>query len=164
MPIPPDRPDPDLPDPDRPDPDRPDIVARMGLSLEAPVLTGGVVRLEPLTHRHIEVGFTWLAAAAQGTGINAEAKLLLFTHAFEVWNVARVDLKTDARNNRSRAAIASVGARFEGVLRNRSRSWAPGEDGLLRDSAMFSIVSDEWPEVKLALESRVAAKAARRSA
>ncbi|BAJ26715.1 putative acetyltransferase [Kitasatospora setae KM-6054] len=73
----------------------------------------------------VEVGFSWLAASAQGTGINAESKLLLFRHAFEQWNVRRVDLKTDARNERSRAAIASVGARFEGVLRNWSRSWAP---------------------------------------
>lgn len=74
----------------------------------------------------VEVGFTWLAGSAQGTGINAEAKLLLFRHAFAQWRVSRVDLKTDARNTRSRAAIASVGARFEGVLRNWSRSWAPG--------------------------------------
>lgn len=74
----------------------------------------------------VEVGFTWLGASAQGTGVNAEAKLLLFRHAFEVWGVSRVDLKTDARNSRSRAAIQSVGARFEGVLRNWSRSWAPG--------------------------------------
>ncbi|NUO98800.1 MAG: GNAT family N-acetyltransferase, partial [Nonomuraea sp.] len=93
----------------------------------------------------IEVGFTWLAASAQGSGVNTEAKLLLFRHAFEVWEVARVDLKTDARNRRSRAAIESVGARFEGVLRNWSRSWAPGEDGLLRDSAIYSITPEEWP-------------------
>jgi N-acetyltransferase len=103
----------------------------------------------------VEVGFTWLGASAQGTGINAEAKLLLFTHAFENWRVARVDLKTDARNERSRAAIAATGARFEGVLRNWSRSWAPGEEGLLRDSAIFSITSAEWPECKKGLEVRV---------
>ncbi|MFI6833558.1 GNAT family N-acetyltransferase [Kribbella sp. NPDC050241] len=71
--------------------------------------------------RAIEVGFTWLAGSAQGTGINTEAKYLLFRHAFEVWNVARVDLKTDARNARSRAAIESVGAHFEGVLRTGRR-------------------------------------------
>ena len=103
----------------------------------------------------VEVGFTWLAAAAQGTGINAEAKLLLFRHAFESVGVDRVDLKTDARNARSRAAIAATGAKFEGVLRNWSRSWAPGEDGL-RDSAMYSIVRPEWPETEAALEERVA--------
>ena len=103
----------------------------------------------------IEVGFTWLAASAQGTGVNAEAKLLLFTHAFEAWQVARVDLKTDARNRRSRAAIEATGARFEGVLRNWSKSWAPGEDGALRDSAMYSVIAAEWPETKARLRSRV---------
>ncbi|TMR98820.1 GNAT family N-acetyltransferase [Nonomuraea basaltis] len=101
--------------------------------------------------RAIEVGWTWLAASAQGTGINAEAKLLLFTYAFEVLGVARVDLKTDARNMRSRRAIERLGARFEGVLRSWSPSWVPGEEGKLRDSAIFSVVADEWPEVKAAL-------------
>ncbi|MFI8945169.1 GNAT family N-acetyltransferase [Streptomyces sp. NPDC053750] len=104
----------------------------------------------------IEVGFTWLARSAQGTGINAEAKLLLFRHAFEDWHVSRVDLKTDARNDRSRAAIESAGARFEGVLRNWSRSWAPGEDGRLRDSAIYSITAAEWPQCRERLERRVA--------
>ncbi|WCN07344.1 GNAT family N-acetyltransferase [Streptomyces sp. M92] len=104
----------------------------------------------------IEVGFTWLAASAQGTGTNTEAKYLLFRHAFEGWGVARVDLKTDARNTRCRAAIEGVGARLEGVLRNWSRSWAPGEDGLLRDSAIFSITSAEWPDCRTRLEQRIA--------
>jgi N-acetyltransferase len=108
--------------------------------------------------RAIEIGWTWLAASAQGTGINAEAKLLLFTYAFETLNVARVDLKTDARNARSRRAIERLGARFEGVLRNWSASWAPGEEGRLRDSAVFSVLADEWPEVKPALAARVAAR------
>jgi RimJ/RimL family protein N-acetyltransferase len=104
----------------------------------------------------IEVGFTWLGRSAQGTGVNAESKLLLFRHAFEHWRVARVDLKTDARNDRSRAAIERAGARFEGVLRNWSRSWAPGEDGRLRDSAIYSITEAEWPECRARLEERVA--------
>ncbi|WP_328890940.1 GNAT family N-acetyltransferase [Streptomyces sp. NBC_00316] len=104
----------------------------------------------------IEVGFTWLAASAQGTGLNTEAKYLLFRHAFENWGVARLDLKTDARNSRSRAAIEAVGARFEGVLRNWSRSWAPGEDGRLRDSAIFSITVAEWPNCRAGLEQRIA--------
>jgi RimJ/RimL family protein N-acetyltransferase len=102
----------------------------------------------------VEVGFTWLARSAQGTGINAEAKLLLFRHAFEEWHVSRVDLKTDARNDRSRAAIQRVGARFEGVLRNWSRSWAPGEEGRLRDSAIYSITAEEWEECRARLEKR----------
>ncbi|MFE6826027.1 GNAT family N-acetyltransferase [Streptomyces sp. NPDC057690] len=104
----------------------------------------------------VEVGFTWLAGSAQGTGVNADAKLLLFRHAFTQWRVSRVDLKTDARNTRSRAAIASVGARFEGVLRNWSRSWAPGEDDRLRDSAIFSITAEEWPGCERRLVERVA--------
>ncbi|MFF5188267.1 GNAT family N-acetyltransferase [Streptomyces sp. NPDC000345] len=104
----------------------------------------------------VEVGFTWLAASAQGTGVNPEAKLLLFRQAFETWAVSRVDLKTDARNSRSRAAIARVGARFEGVLRNWSISRAPGEEGRLRDSAMFAITAAEWPERRERLEQRVA--------
>jgi RimJ/RimL family protein N-acetyltransferase len=70
--------------------------------------------------------------------------------------VARVDLKTDARNDRCRAALEGVGARLEGVLRNWSRSWAPGEDGRLRDSAMFSIIAAEWPECRSRLEARLA--------
>ena len=104
----------------------------------------------------IEVGWTWLAASAQGTGINAEAKLLLFSYAFETLKVARVDLKTDARNERSRQAIARTGARFEGVLRAWSASWAPGEESQLRDSAMFSVIPAEWPDVKALLTERVA--------
>ncbi|WP_017242275.1 GNAT family N-acetyltransferase [Streptomyces sp. SS] len=112
----------------------------------------------------IEVGFTWLAASAQGTGINTEAKYLLFRHAFETWGVARVDLKTDSRNARSRAAIESVGATFEGVLRSSARSWAPGEDGRLRDSAVFSIITEEWPARRAALELRLAALHERRTA
>ncbi|MEU2251452.1 GNAT family protein [Streptomyces sp. NPDC019224] len=110
----------------------------------------------------IEVGFTWLAASAQGTGVNTESKYLLFRHAFEVWGVARVDLKTDARNSRSRAAIESVGARFEGVLRNWSPSWVPGEEGRLRDSAIFSITAEEWPGARARLEARIAGRAVAR--
>jgi RimJ/RimL family protein N-acetyltransferase len=104
----------------------------------------------------VEVGFSWLAGPAQGTGMNTEAKYLLFRHAFESWGVARLDLKTDARNSRSRAAIEAVGGRLEGVLRSWSRSWAPGEDGLLRDSALFSIIAAEWPDCRAMLEQRIA--------
>lgn len=107
--------------------------------------------------RAIEVGWTWLAASAQGSGINAEAKVLLFAYAFETLGVARVDLKTDARNGRSCRAIERLGARFEGVLRSWSPSWAPGEEGLLRDSAMFSVVAAEWPAVRAAAAERHAA-------
>jgi RimJ/RimL family protein N-acetyltransferase len=105
--------------------------------------------------RAIEVGWTWLAASAQGAGINAEVKRLLFTYAFETLGVVRVDLKTDARNERSRRAIERIGARFEGVLRSWSPSRAPGEAGMLRDSAMFSVVAAEWPAVNSALGARL---------
>jgi RimJ/RimL family protein N-acetyltransferase len=105
----------------------------------------------------VNVGFTWLAASAQRTGINAEAKFLLFSHAFEELGVARVDLTTDARNARSRRAIEGVGARFEGVLRQWSRSWVPGEEDQLRDSAMYSIVAHEWAATRAALAARIAA-------
>jgi RimJ/RimL family protein N-acetyltransferase len=102
-----------------------------------------------------EIGFTWLAASAQRTGTNIETKLLLLAVGFDQWGLARVDLKTDARNERSRRAIEGIGARFEGVLRNSGPSWAPGEQGKLRDSAMFSIVADEWPDVRSRLRERL---------
>jgi N-acetyltransferase len=105
--------------------------------------------------RAVEIGWTWLAHSAQGTGINDEAKLLLFTYAFETLGVARVDLKTDARNKRSRRAIERVGARFEGILRRWSPSLAPGEEGRLRDSAMFALIDDDWPTAKPELAARI---------
>jgi RimJ/RimL family protein N-acetyltransferase len=108
----------------------------------------------------VEIGWTWLAASAQRTGINAESKLLLMTHAFETLHAVRTDLKTDARNQRSREAIAGLGARFEGVLRNWGPSWAPGEEGRLRDSAIFSVTGTEWPRVKYALTRRIRFRAA----
>ena len=109
----------------------------------------------------VEVGHTWLIPAAQGAAINSAAKLLLFTHAFETLGALRLELKTDARNARSRAGIAAVGASFEGILRNWQPSAVPGEEELLRDTAMFSITAAEWPKVKAALVARVAAKLAR---
>ncbi|MEU3778446.1 GNAT family protein [Streptomyces sp. NPDC032472] len=109
----------------------------------------------------VEVGYTWLAASAQGTGVNTEAHYLLIRNAKENWGVARLDLKTDARNERSRAAMERLGARFEGVLRNWARSWAPGEDGRLRDSAIFSVTAEEWPDCRAGLERRLARALAR---
>jgi RimJ/RimL family protein N-acetyltransferase len=108
----------------------------------------------------VEIGGTWLAASAQRTGINAEAKLLLLGHAFDVWRVGRVDLKTDARNERSRQAIAGIGAVFEGVLRSWQPSHATGEQGRLRDTAIYSIVLAEWPAVRAGLEARLARSSA----
>jgi RimJ/RimL family protein N-acetyltransferase len=110
----------------------------------------------------VEIGWTWLAASAQRTGINAEAKFLLFEYAFETLGAARVDLKTDARNERSRRAIVGIGATFEGVLRQGSPSRVPGEEGLLRDSAIFSVIAAEWPDVKAALRLRLGGASAHR--
>jgi N-acetyltransferase len=99
----------------------------------------------------VEIGWTWLSRATQRTGINTEAKLLMLTHAFEVWRVHRVSLMTDARNHRSRDAIARLGASFDGVLR-ASRVAA---DGGIRDTAAYSILDAEWARVKAALLARL---------
>ena len=98
----------------------------------------------------VEIGSTWYAATAQRTGVNAEVKLLLLTHAFEAWQALRVTLKTDARNTASRRAIERLGAAFEGVR----RAHAPASDGTVRDSAYFSIVASEWPGVRRDLLAR----------
>jgi N-acetyltransferase len=99
----------------------------------------------------VEIGWTWLAAAAQRTTINTEAKLLLLTHAFETWRVHAVKLNTDARNARSRAAIERIGARFDGVL----RAHRPASDGGIRDTAAFSLLAAEWPAAKARLVERL---------
>ena len=99
----------------------------------------------------VEIGATWLAPAAQRTPINTEAKLLMLTHAFEVWRVHRVSLLTDARNMRSRNAILRLGARFDGVIRVARIA----ADSVIRDTAVFSIIEAEWPEVKAGLRRRL---------
>jgi RimJ/RimL family protein N-acetyltransferase len=91
-----------------------------------------------------EIGYTWLARSAIRTAANTEAKLLMLTHAFETWQVLRVCLHTDVRNQRSRAAIERIGGKFEGILRAHRMA----ADFIARDSARFSIVAAEWPEVK----------------
>ena len=101
----------------------------------------------------IEIGGTWLAGSSQRTRVNTEAKLLLLDYAFSTWDVARVDFKTDARNNRSRTAILRLGAVFEGVLRKSQSSMVPGEASLFRDTAYFSILDIEWPLVQSTLRS-----------
>jgi len=99
----------------------------------------------------VEIGATWLAAAAQRTPINTEAKVLMLTHAFDHWRVHRVSLMTDARNQRSRDAIGRLGARFDGIL----RAARPASDGVIRDTAAFSILEAEWPAVRANLEARL---------
>ena len=104
----------------------------------------------------VEVGGTWLRADAQRTPINTEAKLMLLTHAFDVWGVQRVAICTDARNERSRVAIERLGATFEGILRRHRPSAARADGDTLRDSALFSIIAPDWPAVRAGLESRLA--------
>jgi RimJ/RimL family protein N-acetyltransferase len=96
----------------------------------------------------IEIGGTWLSKLAQRTSVNTEAKLLLMTHAFDTWGVQRVAICTDERNEQSRRAIERIGGVFEGVLRSDRPSWVPSEKGLLRNTAVYSVVSAEWPRVK----------------
>jgi len=91
-----------------------------------------------------EIGYTWLARSAIRTAANTEAKLLMLTHAFETWQVFRVCLHTDARNERSRAAIERIGAKLEGILRAHRMA----ADFIPRDSARFSIIAAEWPAAK----------------
>ena len=108
------------------------------------------LRHEP-AHRTVEIGNTWLVPAAWGTGANIEAKLLLMQHAFEDEGLLRVEFKTDARNERSRAALATLPAEFEGVFRKHMLV----RGGERRDSAWYAVIDDDWPEVKAALERRL---------
>jgi RimJ/RimL family protein N-acetyltransferase len=103
----------------------------------------------------VEIGHTWYAERVQRTALNTEAKLLLCVHAFEHWRVCRVTWKTDARNARSRAAIARLGAQLDGVL----RAFGPAADGGLRDAAFYSMLAAEWPACKARLIERLAAPA-----
>ena len=103
-------------------------------------------------HRRLEIGWTWIATALQRTGANREAKLLQLRHAFEVLGANRVEFKAHARNERSRAALLGIGATFEGVFRHHSIM----PDGSIRDSAYYSIIAPEWPEVRARLDASLA--------
>jgi RimJ/RimL family protein N-acetyltransferase len=113
------------------------------------------IRLE---HLRVEIGWTWLSRTVWGSGVNVETKLLLLTHAFEVVGCRRVEFKTDARNERSRGALEALGAQFEGIFRKHMVI----QHGAARDSAYYSVIDDEWPQVKARLEHRLAALAAKR--
>jgi RimJ/RimL family protein N-acetyltransferase len=102
--------------------------------------------------RVVEIGWTWLNPSAWRSGANVEAKLLMMRHAFETLDCLRVEFKTDARNERSCAALAAIPAKFEGTLRNHKITPSVG----VRDSAYFSVIDSEWPEVKANLERRLA--------
>jgi N-acetyltransferase len=106
-------------------------------------------------NRRVEIGSTWIAPAWQRTAVNTEAKYLMLGQAFEVWKCFRVELKTDALNQKSRNAILRIGAKEEGTLRRHVLTWT----GRVRDSVYFSILDSEWPEVKVGLESMLARKA-----
>jgi RimJ/RimL family protein N-acetyltransferase len=103
-------------------------------------------------HGSVEIGWTWLHPSAWGTGANVEAKLLQLEHAFDVWGCRRVELKTDARNERSRGALEALGATFEGIHRKHMLV----RDAENRDSAWYSVVDDDWPSVRALLEARLA--------
>jgi RimJ/RimL family protein N-acetyltransferase len=105
--------------------------------------------------RAAAIGYTWLSQSAQRTAVNTESKLLLLTHAFEHWRCNRVELITDVLNQQSRAAILRLGAKEEGVLRKHLIL----PSGRIRDSVIFSILDDEWPEVKTRLQAKLEAVA-----
>lgn len=116
---------------------------------------GSTSYLAPRPHdRSVEIGGTWLAPAAWGGGANVEAKLLMLAHAFDVLGCVRVELKTDARNERSRHAMEALPAQFEGI--HRQHMVLP--DGTLRDSAWYSVIDREWADVRANLERRLAAR------
>jgi N-acetyltransferase len=99
----------------------------------------------------LEIGYTWTARSAQRTGVNAESKLLLLAHAFEVLGCLAVEFRTHWHNQQSRAAIARLGAKQDGVLRNHRRM----RDGSLRDTVVFSVTDTEWPAVRSGLRHRL---------
>ena len=120
---------------------------------ERPIGSSSYLALRP-EHRGLEIGWTWMARETWGTGANVEAKLLLMEHAFERLGCMRVEFKTEARNERARAALAALPARFEGVFRKHMLV----RDGEVRDSAYYSVTDDEWPDVRAALTARLAAR------
>ena len=108
-------------------------------------------------HKGLEIGWTWLAPSYWGAGANVEAKLLMLGHAFDQLGCMRVEFKTDARNERSRAALAALPAEFEGVL--RKHMLMPGVG--VRDSAYYSVIDADWPAVRANLQRRLARVRAR---
>jgi N-acetyltransferase len=123
------------------------IVAR---ATGAPVGSTRYLTLRP-EHRGLEIGWSWVAREAWGTGVNVEAKYLLLRHAFETLDCLRVEFKTDALNERSRAALEALPALFEGVFRKHMVV----RGGELRDSAYYAVTDDDWPKVKATLERRL---------
>jgi RimJ/RimL family protein N-acetyltransferase len=115
------------------------------------VLVGSSRYLYPRPfNRVVEIGWTWFNPSVWKTGVNVETKLLMLTRAFETLGCVRVELKTDARNERSRGAMARLPAQFEGIMRKHQITPDVGQ----RDSAYFSVIDEEWPTVRAALEAR----------
>lgn len=104
-----------------------------------------------LAHKGLEIGFTWYTPSVRGTRVNPECKFLLMRHAFESMGMERVQLKCDARNEHSRRALLKLGATFEGIWRQNMVL----PDGTMRDTAMFSVIKAEWPNVREALLARI---------
>jgi RimJ/RimL family protein N-acetyltransferase len=127
-------------------------MARNGREAEHRIV--GSTRFANIDHenRRAEIGWTWITPEFWRTVVNTEAKYLMLRHAFETWKCIRVELKTSAKNERSRAAIARIGGKEEGILRHHMIN----ADGSYRDSVYFGILDDEWPEVKRRLEERLA--------
>ena len=137
-----------------------DALGRAAAGLDLPLVThreGEVVgstrflALRP-EHGSVEIGWTWLHPSAWGGGVNVEAKLLMLGHAFEAWGCRRVELKTDALNDRSRGAMEAMGATFEGIHRKHMLV----RQGENRDSAWYSVLDEEWPQVREGLVARLA--------
>ncbi|MES1243287.1 MAG: GNAT family protein [Acidobacteriota bacterium] len=124
--------------------------AMIRLDTGEPVGASGYLEIRP-EHRGLEVGRTWIGKANQGTRVNPESKLLLFQHAFETLGALRVQLKTDLLNLQSQRAIEKLGAVREGVLRR----YQIRSNGVIRDTVVYSILAEEWPEVRARLEARV---------
>ncbi|HEX2756484.1 MAG TPA: GNAT family protein [Candidatus Limnocylindrales bacterium] len=105
-----------------------------------------------LEHRRLEIGWTWVAPAWQRTGANREAKLLMLGHAFDTLGCRRVEFKTDSLNEPSRTALLGIGAQFEGIFRNHMVM----PDGRMRHSAYYSVIDEEWPDVRAGLKRSLA--------
>ena len=109
------------------------------------------MNIDAANHR-VEIGTTWIAKSWQRTFVNTHAKFLMLRHAFEVWGCLAVEIRTHSRNDQSRAAIERLGAKLDGILRRHMIM----PDGHIRDTAVYSILQEEWPEVKARLEQRLA--------
>lgn len=109
------------------------------------------LKRDPSIPDALEIGWTWLAKSAQRSGINTEMKLLMLTHAFEVWKVHRVQFRVDSRNSQSRGALERFGIRLDGILRANM----PGYDGAIRDTAYYSILYSEWESTKRIIQSKL---------